>query len=56
MAHAERPEVPLSSVSDGKAFKLYAADVGLLGAKAGLGTDALLSEGGIFGCFRGGGR
>lgn len=50
---AERPEVPLSSVSDGKAFKLYAADVGLLGAKAGLGTDALLSEGGIFGCFRG---
>ena len=50
---AVRPEVPLSSVSDGKAFKLYAADVGLLGAKAGLGTDALLSEGGIFGCFRG---
>lgn len=50
---AERPEIPLSSVTDGKSFKLYAADIGILGAKAGLDPAVMISGEGITDNFRG---
>lgn len=50
---AEKPACPLSSVSDGKAYKLFVADVGLLGAKAGLDPSLVLFGDSMFTEFRG---
>lgn len=53
VGRAERPSCPLSSVSDGKSFKLFAADVGLLGAKAGLDPSVIVHGDRLFTEFRG---
>lgn len=39
-----KPEIPLSSHCDMKAFKIYLLDTGLLGAMAGLEKETLLSD------------
>ena len=47
------PGTPLSSYADGKSFKLFAADVGLLCAKARLPVSDALEEGPRFAEFKG---
>jgi len=47
------PKLPLSGYTDPAAFKLYLADVGLLGALAGLNLSTVLEPGGLFTEFRG---
>lgn len=42
--NVNRPEIPLSSYCDMKAFKIYLLDTGLLGAMAGLERETLLSN------------
>lgn len=42
--NVNRPEIPLSSYCDMKAFKIYLLDTGLLGAMAGLEKETLLSN------------
>ena len=48
-----KPGVPLSAYMDGGAFKLFALDVGLLGAMAGLDERSVLSGGAVFTEFKG---
>lgn len=45
--------LPLKAYQDLKAFKLYALDVGLLGALSGMGEKALLEGDGLFSQFKG---
>lgn len=47
------PRIPLSGYADPDAFKLYMADVGLLGALAGVGASAVLEPDRLFTEFRG---
>lgn len=48
-----KPGIPLSGYEDLSAFKLYMHDVGLLGAKSGLGSRALLKGSELFTEFKG---
>ncbi len=47
------PRIPLSSYQDFSAFKLYAHDVGLLGAMAGVPHEAILDGNALFTNFKG---
>ena len=47
------PHLPLKAYEDGKAFKLFVVDVGLLGCMAGLGQRTLLDGNGLFVEFKG---
>ena len=47
------PRLPLSAYADTTAFKLYLADVGLLGALAGLSASAVIDGNRLFTEFRG---
>lgn len=46
-------DIPLKAYEDLKAFKLFVADVGLLGCMAGLHQHALLDSSGVFAEFKG---
>ena len=48
-----KPGVPLSAYVDGGAFKLFALDVGLLGAMSGLDERSVLSGAAVFTEFKG---
>ncbi len=48
-----KPELPLRAYEDLKAFKIYALDVGLLGALSGLDVQILLNKTQLFSEFKG---
>ena len=48
-----RPQIPLAAYQDFSAFKLYAHDVGLLGAMSGVTPSALLDGSALFTNFKG---
>lgn len=53
VARVNAPRLPLQAYADGKAFKLYLLDVGLLGCLAGLEARVLLEGNAIFTEFKG---
>lgn len=48
-----KPGIPLAAYGDESAFKLFALDVGLLGAMAGIGQESILSGNALFTEFKG---
>lgn len=48
-----KPGMPLSAYDDGKSFKVFLVDVGLLGAMSGLDPRAVLEGNGVFTEFKG---
>jgi predicted AAA+ superfamily ATPase len=48
-----KPGIPLSAYEDFGVFKLYALDVGLLGARSGLGASTLIAGDALFTEFKG---
>ena len=52
--NAFEPSVPLSAYYDGKSFKVFMVDVGLLGAMGGLEPESILEGNRIFTEFKGG--
>ncbi|MBQ2591973.1 MAG: ATP-binding protein [Candidatus Riflebacteria bacterium] len=48
-----KPELPLKSYVDGKAFKLYSSDIGLLGASAGIEARSIIEGNKLFTEFKG---
>ena len=48
-----KPEIPLKSYINGKAFKLFSSDIGLLGASAGIEARSLIEGNKLFTEFKG---
>ena len=48
-----KPEIPLKSYINGKAFKLYSSDIGLLGASAGVEARSIIEGNKLFTEFKG---
>jgi predicted AAA+ superfamily ATPase len=53
VTRAAAPRQPLAGYADSSAFKLFLADVGLMGALAGLSAQAVIDPGRLFTEFRG---